>query len=201
MIQLIATVSLFLLALIGDDRKTTREYIVFENTVHDSLFIGVYGKGYVQRFRDSASQNMSLMVSLNKEEQYSGLYMGLKNPVNLSETSDKYLSFRIKGAKGNENIYVSLKDTYKEKKPGDYDLQVTKKISEFSKITLQWKEIRIPLDSFPVKGENWNRKLANGKPFTGPFDWNEVNSFSFSKPDTLDYTFYLDDVKVVTRLD
>jgi hypothetical protein len=190
---------MFIAVLIGDDAKNTREYVVFENHVHDSLFIGVYGKGYVQRFRDSLSQNMSLMVSLDKEEQYSGLYMGLKNPIDISETSDKYLSFRIKGAKGNENIYVSLKDTYKEKN-GDYDLQITKKISEVASITNEWQEINIPLDSFPVKGENWNRKAENSKyPIIGVFDWNEVNSISFSKPDSLDYIFFLDDVKIISK--
>jgi hypothetical protein len=198
MIKLLLTISLFIAVLIRDEEKSVREYVVFENQVHDSLFIGVYGKGYVQRFRDSLSENMSLMVSLNKEEQYSGLYMGLKNPIDISETSDKYLSFRIKGAKGNENIYVSLKDTYKEN--GDYDLQITKKISEVAPITNEWQEINIALDSFPVKGENWNRKPENSKfPITGAFDWKEVNSISFSKPDSLDYVFFLDDVKIINK--
>ncbi|MFL5731548.1 MAG: carbohydrate binding domain-containing protein [Cytophagaceae bacterium] len=190
---------MFIAAIFGDGKKA-QEYVVFETHVHDSLFIGIYGKGHVQRFRDSLSQNMSLMVSLDKEEQYSGLYMALKNPVDLSETSSRYLSFRIKGATGNENIYVSFKDTYKEKEKGDYDLQISRRIADMSKITDQWQEIHIPLDSFPVKGENWNRKPANGKlPITGPFDWSEVNSISFSKPDKSSYTFYLDDVKIVNK--
>jgi hypothetical protein len=200
MIKLITAITLIFASLAGDDDKNKREYIVFENDVHDSLFIGVYGKGYVQRFKDSSSQNMSLMVSLEKEEQYSGIYMALKNPVNLSETTDKYLSFKIKGACGFENVYVYFKDTYKEN--GDYDLQTGRKISEFSKITDQWQEIHIPLDSFPVKGENWNRKPAVGNPpVTGAFDWKEVNSITFSKPDSADYTFYLDDIKIVTKKD
>ncbi|HXA03100.1 MAG TPA: carbohydrate binding domain-containing protein [Cytophagaceae bacterium] len=200
MIKLIAAISLFIAALVSDDDKSIKNYIVFENDVHDSLFIGIYGAGHVQRFRDSLSQNMSLMVSLNKQEQYSGLYMALKNPVDLSETSDKYLSFKIKGAKGDENIYVYFKDTYKEH--GDYDLQTGTKISDFSKMTDEWQEIHIPLDSFPVKGENWNRRSADGNPpITGAFDWKEVNSITFSKPDKADYTFFLDDIKIVTKED
>jgi hypothetical protein len=198
MIRLIAAISVFITALVSDDNKSAKEYIIFETDVHDSLYIGVYGTGHVQRFKDTLSQNISLMVSLNKEEQYSGLYMALKNPVDLSETSGKYLSFRIRGAQGNENIYVYFKDTYKEN--GDYDLQSGTKISDFSKITDGWREVRIPLDSFPVKGENWNRKpVKSNRPLTGVFDWKEVNSITFSKPDSADYVFFLDDIKLVTR--
>jgi len=81
-------------------------------------------------------------------------------------------------------------------------LQTGKKISDFNKITDEWQEIHIPLDSFPVKGENWNRKPAVGNPpVTGAFDWKEVNSITFSKPDSADYTFYLDDIKIVTKED
>ena len=198
MIRLITAISLFIAALISNDDKSPREFIVFETNVHDSLFIGIYGKGHVQRFKDSLSQNISLMVSLNKEEQYSGLYMALKNPVDLSETSDKYLSFRIKGRMNDENIYVYFKDTYKEN--GDFDLQTGRKISDFSEIRDEWQEIHIPLDSFPVKGENWNRKPAGQNlPIIGAFDWKEVNSITFSKPDSADHVFFLDDIKIITK--
>jgi hypothetical protein len=198
MIRLITTISLFIAAQMSDDDKALKEYIIFESNVHDSLFIGTYGSGHVQRFRDSLTQNMSLMVSLYKKEQYSGLYMALKKPVDLSETSRKYLSFKIKGAEGNENIYVYFKDTFKEN--GDYDLQAGKRISDFSKIKKEWQEIHIPLDSFPTKGENWERRLTEkDPPLTGLFDWKEVNSITFSKPDSADYTFFLDDIKIVTK--
>lgn len=103
-----------------------------------------------------------------------------------------FLKFFVRGENGGERFITVL-----HSRPNGTQRVVTEgpDVRSFVDISLDWKEVAIPLAYFPGNGFTWHESYAFANPAV--FGWNRVTEVSFeSAPtDEISNIFYLDEVR------
>ncbi|MCX7726472.1 MAG: CIA30 family protein [Chitinispirillaceae bacterium] len=115
------------------------------------------------------------------------------------------ISFRLKGNKGNEKFYISLKDAGN---PKGENMTMSRCPSwHWFTTTNSWQRVIIPLAAFPETGNKWYTKEMTSE--ASKIDIKHINTISFSSEKYLNYgyvdqdstiTIFIDDLMVLSQV-
>ncbi|MFW6221340.1 MAG: glycoside hydrolase family 9 protein [Fibrobacterota bacterium] len=174
--------------------------------VSDAFSFAFGGRSQINTIIRTGTENDSaLKIDLDDHTSSGAEVSWASKTVDLSSIRNSgALSFKIKGEKGGERVFIGLKDNGGN---GKAKVQVKCRSDNYFDVEKEWKEVLIPLRGFSDDGEKWHDE--HNAPEFGYIDWSEITSIVFSSQKEQNLgksrdriaTLYVDDLKIIHDLE
>ncbi len=191
---------LLIIAVLLCARLAAAEEAVFDKDLREGWSAGAWGgDSRAEMVTDQADPGRKcIRIELTGGATYTGAFLMTEGCLDLSpETGIRFLTFRVKGAKGGEEFSVALRDgTEAEGRDG---FAATVEGSDYVTVGTEWRQVDIPLADFPRAGFNWTLPPYDQLPHVRPVDWSRINMIGFNRTAQA-ATFCLDRIAFTSHL-